>query len=44
MAVTGGEIALRGARAEHMEMVLRRFGDMGLGITPQTDGLGRLGA
>ncbi|MCB0999155.1 MAG: UDP-N-acetylglucosamine 1-carboxyvinyltransferase [Acidimicrobiales bacterium] len=38
-AVTGGELFLRGARAEHMEMLLRRFGDMGLQIVPQHDGL-----
>ena len=29
-AVTGGEITLRNARAEHMEMLIRRFVDMGL--------------
>ncbi len=38
-AVTGGEIRLRNARHEHMQMVIRRFTDMGLQITPQTDGL-----
>jgi UDP-N-acetylglucosamine 1-carboxyvinyltransferase len=38
-AVTGGEITLRNARAEHMEMVIRRFIDMGIEIIPQTDGL-----
>ena len=38
-AVTGGEIALRNARAEHMEMLIRRFVDMGLQITPQTQGI-----
>ena len=38
--VTGGEIRLRNAHAEHMEMLLRRFADMGLGITPQPDGMG----
>ena len=38
-AVTGGEITLRNARAEHMEMLIRRFVDMGLQITPQTHGL-----
>ncbi|MCU1397599.1 MAG: murA [Acidimicrobiales bacterium] len=38
--VTGGEIRLRNAHSEHMEMLLRRFGDMGLGITAQEDGIG----
>ena len=38
-AVTGGEITLRNARAEHMEMLIRRFVDMGLQITPQTQGI-----
>ena len=37
--VTGGEIRLRNARYDHMEMLLRRFADMGLSITAQTDGL-----
>ena len=38
-AITGGEITLRNARPEHMEMLLRRFADMGLSIVPQTDGM-----
>jgi UDP-N-acetylglucosamine 1-carboxyvinyltransferase len=38
-AVTGGELFLRGARAEHMDMLLRRFTDMGLELIPQHDGL-----
>ncbi len=32
-AITGGEVVLRGARAEHMETLLRRFREMGLLIT-----------
>ena len=39
-AITGGEIMVRNARAEHMAMLLRRFDDMGISITPQTDGIG----
>ena len=39
VAVCGGEVALRGARAEHMDMVLRRFGEMGVTITSIGDGL-----
>ena len=38
-AVTGGEIRLRNARPEHMEMVLKRFADMGLRISPEHDGM-----
>lgn len=38
-AVTGGQLFLRGARADHMEMLLRRFADMGLELVPQHDGL-----
>lgn len=39
VAVSGGEVVLRGARADHMEMLLRRFHDMGLTITSVGDGL-----
>ena len=39
LAVAGGEITVRGARAEHMELLLARFADMGLGITAQPDGI-----
>ncbi len=38
-AMTGGELHLRGARRGDMEMVLRRFSDMGLEIIDQDDGL-----
>ena len=38
-AVSGGEIVLRGARSDHMEMLLRRFRDMGLAITDVGDGI-----
>ena len=33
-AVCGGEVILRGARADHMDMLLRRFRDMGLTVEP----------
>ncbi|HQZ34953.1 MAG TPA: UDP-N-acetylglucosamine 1-carboxyvinyltransferase [Ilumatobacteraceae bacterium] len=39
VAVSGGEVVLRGARADHMEMLLRRFRDMGLTVTPVAGGL-----
>ena len=38
-AVSGGEVVLRGARAEHMEMLLKRFRSMGLSITDLGDGI-----
>ncbi len=39
VAVSGGDVVLRGARADHMEMLLRRFHDMGLTVTCVGDGL-----
>lgn len=39
VAVTGGEVTLDGARPDHMAMVLRRFGDMGLHLVEQVDGI-----
>ena len=38
-AVSGGEVVLRGARADHMEMLLKRFRSMGLAITDVGDGI-----
>lgn len=39
VGVAGGEVTLEGARAGHMEMLLRKLRDMGLQITPTLDGL-----
>ncbi len=39
VAVSGGEVVLRGARAEHMDMLLRRFAEMGVTVTSVGDGL-----
>ncbi|HTH07762.1 MAG TPA: UDP-N-acetylglucosamine 1-carboxyvinyltransferase, partial [Ilumatobacteraceae bacterium] len=39
-AVSGGEVVLRGARGDHMEMLLRRFADMGLTVTSIGEGGG----
>ena len=39
LAVAGGEIVIDGARAEHMEMLLHKLGQMGLQITPTAGGL-----
>lgn len=39
VAVTGGSLDIHGARAEHMTMLLERFGDMGLELTTTDDGI-----
>ena len=38
-AITGGEVTVRNAVPEHMEMLLRRFGDMGITVEPQHNGV-----
>lgn len=38
-AITGGELLVRDAVPEHMEMLLRRFGDMGITVEPQHNGM-----
>ncbi|MFK8024935.1 MAG: UDP-N-acetylglucosamine 1-carboxyvinyltransferase [Ilumatobacter sp.] len=38
-AVAGGELDVIGARADHMTMLLDRFGEMGLGLTPTDEGI-----
>ena len=39
VAMCGGEVVLRGARPEHMEMLVRRIIDMGVAVTSVGDGL-----
>lgn len=39
VAVAGGDVFVRGARAENMEILLNRYAEMGVSITPQADGL-----
>lgn len=39
VAVAGGDVFVRGARAQHMETLLNRYAEMGVSITPQADGL-----
>jgi UDP-N-acetylglucosamine 1-carboxyvinyltransferase len=39
VAVSGGQLEIEGARAEHMTMLLERFGDMGLDISAYDGGL-----
>ncbi len=38
-AITGSEVLVRGALPEHMEMLLRRFDDMGITVEPQHNGV-----
>jgi UDP-N-acetylglucosamine 1-carboxyvinyltransferase len=49
LGVAGGEITLTGARADHMDMLIEKLGEMGMRISPTVDGLwamasGRLSA
>jgi UDP-N-acetylglucosamine 1-carboxyvinyltransferase len=39
VGMAGGEVEVRGARADQMEMLLRKLGEMGMRITPQHDGI-----
>jgi len=39
VAVAGGEIVLEGARADHMDMLIQKLGDMGLRTSPDPAGL-----
>ena len=49
VAVAGGDVQIRGAKSEHMEMVIDKYSQMGVLISPSRDGLrvtssGRLNA
>jgi UDP-N-acetylglucosamine 1-carboxyvinyltransferase len=39
VAVAGGEITIEGARPEHMDMLLRKLGEMGLRTSPTSEGM-----
>ena len=39
LAVCGGELTLLGARPDHMDMLVQKFGDMGMRISPDAAGL-----
>jgi UDP-N-acetylglucosamine 1-carboxyvinyltransferase len=39
VAIAGGEITVQGARADHMDMLLAKLGEMGLRTSPTSDGL-----
>ena len=39
VGVAGGEISLTGARADHMDMLIEKLAEMGMRVSPTTDGL-----
>jgi UDP-N-acetylglucosamine 1-carboxyvinyltransferase len=39
LGVAGGELTLEGARADHMDMLIAKLGDMGMRISPDSAGL-----
>jgi UDP-N-acetylglucosamine 1-carboxyvinyltransferase len=39
VGVAGGEITIAGARADHMDMLIRKLADMGVRVSPASDGL-----
>jgi UDP-N-acetylglucosamine 1-carboxyvinyltransferase len=39
LGATGGELTLVGARADHMDMLIEKLGDMGMRISPEQGGL-----
>ncbi|MCD9623751.1 UDP-N-acetylglucosamine 1-carboxyvinyltransferase [Rhabdothermincola salaria] len=39
VGIAGGEITLTGARADHMDMLIAKLGEMGMRISPTADGL-----
>jgi UDP-N-acetylglucosamine 1-carboxyvinyltransferase len=39
VGVAGGELTLRGARADHMDMLIQKLGEMGMRISPDSDGI-----
>lgn len=39
LGVAGGEITLAGARADHMDMFVQKVGEMGMRISPETEGI-----
>ncbi len=39
LAVCGGEATLKGARAEHMDVLIAKLGEMGMRISPDVDGI-----
>jgi UDP-N-acetylglucosamine 1-carboxyvinyltransferase len=43
VGVAGGEVVLKGARPDHLDMVIQKLGAMGMRISPAPDGVWALG-
>ena len=39
VGVAGGELTLEGARPDHMDMLIRKLGEMGMRVSPSSDGV-----
>jgi UDP-N-acetylglucosamine 1-carboxyvinyltransferase len=39
VGIAGGEITIEGARSDHMDMLVRKLADMGVRVSPTSDGL-----
>ena len=39
VAIAGGEVTVQGARADHMDMLIHKLADMGVRVSPGSDGL-----
>ena len=39
LAVAGGELTLTGARSDHLDMLIQKLGEMGMRVSPESDGL-----
>jgi UDP-N-acetylglucosamine 1-carboxyvinyltransferase len=39
VGVAGGELTLEGARPDHVDMLIRKLGEMGMRVSPSSDGL-----
>lgn len=39
LGVAGGELTIEGARSDHMDMLVEKLGEMGMRISPTSDGL-----
>lgn len=39
VGVAGGEVVIEGARADHMDMIVQKMGDMGVRVAPSSHGL-----
>jgi len=39
VGIAGGEVTLQGARADHMDILIQKLGDMGMRISPSSEGI-----